>query len=84
MYGKVRLAHFYRKSHGDAGYPAFPLPETEGREAEELLSDALLARFNAPRRGAKPPHTVDLTEEDGTVVMRLYVVDPHRTTRAIL
>ena len=68
------LAHFYRQKYGDVGYQPIPFIPEEG-EVEGQLKMALLDRFSNPRPKMKPPHTADLLDPEGKVIMRLYVVD---------
>lgn len=80
---KIRIARFYRQAPGDTDCPSVPLFEETEVELEAVLGEALLARFKDPRPGEKPPHTADVVEEDGTVLLKLYVTDPGHVRRAI-
>jgi hypothetical protein len=74
-------AHFYRQAYGDVGYGPIPFLAREAEEAEGLLSEALLARYAAPKLRRKGAQTADLVDERGRVVLRLAVRDTDGTMR---
>jgi hypothetical protein len=79
---RFRFAHFYRVSHGDSGFKPVPISELEDDAVvEEVVSKALLDRFNDPYRRMKPPHTADLIDEHGALVFRLRVTNPTSVRR---
>jgi hypothetical protein len=66
-------AHFYRQAYGDAGIT--PLPYTVLPD-ETQLTNILVEQSAVPRHGYKPPITVDITDEEGGVVMRARMIAP--------
>ena len=66
-------AHFYRKEYGDVGFDPVMFLFNED-DTEERLREGLLVRFGDPKPRFKPPHTADLVNKDGKILMRFYAM----------
>ena len=61
----------YRQAYGDVGFsgiPAFEIP------SEAQLCELLVDHFRNPKPRAKPPHTADVVDQGGIVIMRAHMI----------
>ncbi|VWX51793.1 hypothetical protein [Novosphingobium sp. 9U] len=61
----------YRQDYGDVGFsgkPAFEIP------GEAQLCELLVDYFENPKPRTKPPHTADVVDQGGRVIMRAHMI----------